>query len=112
MIANNGADLFDSGATDWACHLPASFPRCDLTFRASFGLRRFATTQALTPAAVTSTTGLPACSAQTSQHSASNNEGDPVIALTAIFCAHPYQCHNASPALLPWIAGVVKLNTL
>lgn len=63
--------------------LPA-FPRCGFAFRASRGLRRVGTTQALTPAIVTSTTGLPACLAQTSQHSASNHVGDPNIALTAI----------------------------
>ena len=63
--------------------LPA-FPQHGFAFRASRGLRRFGTTQALTPALVTSTAGLPAYLAQTSQHSASNHVGDPVIAFAAI----------------------------
>jgi len=59
--------------------------------------------QALTPAAFTSTTGLPAYLAQTSQHSASNHEGDPDIALTAIpACPMGFRLHHGiagSPSL-------------
>lgn len=61
------------------------------------------TTQALTPAAFTSATGLPAYLAQTSRHSAANHEGDPDIAFTAIpACPMGFRLHHGiagSPSL-------------
>ena len=61
-------------------------PSADTSFPAvspCSALQSYGTTKALTPARVTTRTGLPAYLAQTSQHSASKHVGDPNIALTA-----------------------------
>ena len=61
-----------------------NFPQRGFASPASHQYSGIGTIRPLTPAVVTPTTGLPACLAQTSQHSASNHEVRPSIALAAI----------------------------